>query len=82
MSNGEEREVQAPEAPEVTSTDLLDEIADATGMTSATEGYAKARQGIGELIKILVREKRTDERVQSGLIDTLVAEIDERIPPR
>jgi type VI secretion system protein ImpC len=79
MSNGEEREAQAPEAPEVTSTDLLDQIADATGMASASEGYVKAKRGIGELIKILVREKRTDERVQGGLIDTLVAEIDQRM---
>ncbi|MEM9383915.1 MAG: type VI secretion system contractile sheath large subunit [Pseudomonadota bacterium] len=61
------------------SDSLLDSIADATGIGAGSEGYEKAKRGIGELVRILVQEERTEERVQGGLIDTLIGEIDRKI---
>ncbi len=76
--NKDQQEAQGSQDAQVES-DLLDDIADATGIGVGTEGYDKAKKGIGELIRILVSEKRTNERVQGGLIDTLVAELDAKM---
>ena len=79
MTETESKERKKESVVEDDNVDLLDEIARETGLAKTSEGYGVAKRGIGELIRLLVRDKRTQERVQGGLIDTLVAEIDEKM---
>ncbi|MEO0973863.1 MAG: type VI secretion system contractile sheath large subunit [Pseudomonadota bacterium] len=64
---------------QVDTDNLLDSIAEATGIGVGSEGFDKAKRGIGELVRMLVQEDRTSERVQGGLIDSLIGEIDQKI---
>jgi len=79
MADNEQEVLSRESLSEGESVDLLDEIARETGLGKTSEGYDVAKRGIGELIRLLVRDNRTQERVQSGLIDTLVGEIDKQL---
>ncbi|MFK8031246.1 MAG: type VI secretion system contractile sheath large subunit [Gammaproteobacteria bacterium] len=79
MSEDKQQDAAQAAQGEHAEGDLLDELAEATGITRSTEGFDKARRGIEELVRIIVRDNRTEERVQGGLIDNLVAEIDKKV---
>jgi len=75
-------EAQAGAGAAETTTEegsLLDQIMHQTKMAPADEGYDVARRGVEAFIGELMKSQRQGEKVQAGIVDQMVAEIDKRI---
>ncbi len=66
------------ETEEVEST-LLDEVLEQTKLKPSDEGYDTARQGVEALLGELLTPKREGVKVQTGLVNEMVAEIDRKL---
>ena len=58
---------------------LLDEILNETRMRPSDEGYDAARRGVEALISELLKPQHQDEKVNASSVDTMIAEIDQRL---
>jgi type VI secretion system protein ImpC len=70
-------------APAATTTEelpsILEEIVAKTKIQKQDEGYEAARRGVSKLIVELAKPKYASERVDNNLIDTIIADIDEKV---
>jgi type VI secretion system protein ImpC len=69
------------EAAEAQTEDmsLLDQIMQETRMQPSDEGYDVARQGIEAFIAELVKPNRAGEKIQAGVVDQMIVEIDKNL---
>ena len=74
-----ERESQAAPAEALESESLLDQIMQETRYAPDEEGYDVARQGVAAFITELLKPSRTTDKVQAGLVDQMIAEIDGKL---
>ena len=74
-----ERESQAAPAETLESESLLDQIMQETRYAPNEEGYDVARQGVAAFITELLKPNRVTGKVQAGVVDQMIAEIDGRL---
>ena len=77
----EEKEAQA--APEAQAAEgegtLIDEILQATKLKPSDEAYAVTKQGVQAFIDELVKPGREEARISAGLVDEMIANLDEKL---
>lgn len=77
---GEEKKVQEASAQAAeTGGSLLDEIVQATRLKPSDEGYAATKQGLQAFIDELLKPGKAVERVTQGLVDEMIANLDQRL---
>lgn len=59
-----------------TELSLLDQVLSETKITPTDDGYAEAKRGIAAFLAEIVKPDHAGERVQSGAVDRMIAEID------
>ena len=69
----------APITTEGQEGSLLDQIMETTRIGPADEGYSVARRGVAAFIEELVKPNRKEEKVNSILVDQMIAEIDKKL---
>ena len=74
-----ESENQAAGAQTVESESLLDQIMQETRYAPNQEGYDVARQGVAAFIAELLKPNRGAEKVQAGMVDQMISEIDRKL---
>jgi len=76
----EEKKVQQAQAQAAeTGGSLLDEIVQATRLKPTDEGYAATRQGLQAFIDELLKPGKAVERVTQGLVDEMIANLDQKL---
>ncbi len=66
-------------ATETTEGSLLESILAETKIKPSDDGYAVAKAGVQALISELITPKYKDEKVDKGLVDSLISEIDRKL---
>ena len=61
------------------SVGLLDEIINLTSVTQQDEAYEVTRNGLQALISELTATKAVGEKVTKGLVDNMIAELDQKV---
>ena len=74
-----EKESRAAPAETVESESLLDQIMQETRYAPDEEGYDIARQGVAAFIAELLKPNRTTGKVQTGMVDQMIAEVDGKL---
>jgi type VI secretion system protein ImpC len=64
---------------EETESSLLDTILEATKIKPSDEGYGTTRQGVEALLGELLTPKREGVKVQTGVVNEMIAEIDRKL---
>lgn len=73
-------ESQAQEAIAKTSEkSLLDELIETTRVQPGDEAYSITRRGLEAFITELLESSRSEEKISQGLIDDMIAQIDQRL---
>ena len=77
----EEKKVQEAQQAETVegATSLLDEIVQATKLKPTDEGYSATKQGVQAFIDELLKPGREEARVSAGLVDEMIANIDQKL---
>lgn len=75
----EEQAAGGGAAAEVTEGSLLESILAETKIQPSDDGYAVAKAGVQALISELITPKYKNEKVDKGLVDSLIAEIDAKL---
>ncbi len=76
----EQKEQQAQAAEESGgASSLLDEIVQATRMKPSDEGYQATMLGVQAFIDELLKPGRADARISAGLVDEMIAGIDQKL---
>ncbi len=75
--NQEEKQSQPTSA--MTSDSLLDQLLETTRVKPGDESYAIARQGLEAFITELLEPVRKNEKVSAGLIDNMIASLDNKL---
>lgn len=68
-----------PAGAAVESSSLLDAILKETKIKPSDEGYEFARDGISAFITELLKPTAAGEKINSGAVDQMVAEIDRKL---
>lgn len=66
-------------ATEVAEGSLLEQIMSETKMAPSDDGYDVALQGVNAFIAELVKSHKPGEKVESAIVDHMIAEIDQRM---
>jgi len=66
-------------ANDLANASLLDELLAEAKLKPKDEGYDVARRGVQAFITEMLGPKRSEERVDKGLVDAMIAEIDKRL---
>ena len=69
----------ATAAPAPTELSLLDQVLAETRITPSDDGYDAARQGIAAFIAEIVKPAHAGEKVQTAVVDHMLAAIDQRV---
>ena len=77
----EEKEAQKAKAEETAEGEvsILDEIVQATRMKPTDEAYSVTKQGVQAFIDELLKPEREGVRVSAGLVDEMIANIDQKL---
>ena len=77
----EEREKTSAQADktEEAEASLLDTILEATKIKPSDEGYGTTKQGVEALLSELLTPKREGVKVQTGVVNEMIAEIDRKL---
>ena len=78
MSETEQQKAAAAQTLE-TQGSLLDQIMTETKMKPSEDGYAVAKHGVEILIAELAKSARFGEKIEKGLLDQIIASIDQKI---
>ncbi len=70
---------QAAPTPGLESTSLIDELLAESRFAPGNEGYEVARAGVHAFLAELLRPQRSGEKVDTALVDAMVAEIDYKL---
>ncbi|MGK9237206.1 type VI secretion system contractile sheath large subunit [Inquilinus limosus] len=76
MSSNAVTEQTATGTAVVTTSSLLDEILQKTQLRPSDDGYDVARKGVAAFVSELLKPSAQNERINVGLVDNMVAEID------
>lgn len=79
MADAKELAQSSGEAVEETEGSLLDQVMQETRMRPSDEGYDIARKGVEAFIAELLKPARKVERVDKGLVDQMIAELDKSL---
>ena len=58
---------------------LLDQIMNETRLKPSDEGYSIAKRGVEAFVAEMLAPKRAEERVDKGMVDLMIAEIDKKL---
>ena len=79
MADSEQSPQAATEAAEETEGSLLDQIMQETRLKPSDEGYGIAKRGVEAFISELLAPQRGKEKVDKGLVDQMIAELDKKL---
>lgn len=82
MSLQEEELVSSHAGQPEQASSLLDQIMAQTRIQPGSEGYDVARQGVTAFIASILQSTASAEPVNKLAVDSMIADIDERISPR
>jgi type VI secretion system protein ImpC len=79
MAESEQSSQTATEVTEETEGSLLDQIMQETRLKPSDEGYGIAKRGVEAFISELLASRRGEEKVDKGLVDQMIAELDKKL---
>lgn len=79
MADSEQSTQPATEVAEETEGSLLDQIMQETRLKPSDEGYGIAKRGVEAFIAELLAPQRGKEKVDKGLVDQMIAELDKKL---
>jgi type VI secretion system protein ImpC len=79
MADSEKSPQAATEATEEAEGSLLDQIMQETRLKPSDEGYGIAKRGVEAFISELLAPQRGKEKVDKGLVDQMIAELDKKL---
>ncbi|MBN1290600.1 MAG: type VI secretion system contractile sheath large subunit [Candidatus Latescibacteria bacterium] len=80
MADEQKKAQEAQQAGTVEgASSLLDEIVQATKLKPSDEGYSATKQGVQAFIDELLKPGREEARVSAGLVDEMIANIDQKL---
>jgi type VI secretion system protein ImpC len=79
MAEEKKKVEQAPAEAAAPQVNLLDEIVQATRLKPTDEGYAITKQGVQAFIDELLKPGREEVRITQGLVDDIIAQIDQKL---